>query len=236
VHNLSRHIYRLWRGLTWNTPRPVWPSVPYRLLPPPGLVPALPGTLLQQHNITQHHLTCLSCVVGCAGILEQSMGARNQVGIGLSYRPARLHRLAESIPWNRYLGSLNIYKFGLWRATVRRTWFVGCGGTAVAPDGVVVLLLSTVGQVQLKRHLQLSSSNDVYERDCLLILSSWAAASPQRPMDWPQYTSVNRSRMYVLRLSRNSTGCHMWINTKNANLIFHRESWLLPVKTLSRKK
>jgi hypothetical protein len=33
-----------------------------------------------------------------AGILEQSMGARNRVGIGLSYRPARLHRLAESIP------------------------------------------------------------------------------------------------------------------------------------------
>jgi hypothetical protein len=32
----------------------------------------------------------------CAGILEQSMGARNRVGIGLPYRPARLHRLAES--------------------------------------------------------------------------------------------------------------------------------------------
>jgi hypothetical protein len=26
------------------------------------------------------------------------MGARNRVGTGLSYRPARLHRLAESIP------------------------------------------------------------------------------------------------------------------------------------------
>ncbi len=31
----------------------------------------------------------------------------------LTYRPARLHRLAESIPWNRFLGSLNVYKFGL---------------------------------------------------------------------------------------------------------------------------
>jgi hypothetical protein len=37
----------------------------------------------------------------CAGTLEQSMGARNQVGIGLSYRPARLHRLAESMPRSR---------------------------------------------------------------------------------------------------------------------------------------
>jgi hypothetical protein len=35
-------------------------------------------------------------------------GARNRVGIGLSYRPARLHRLAELIPWNRFLGSLKV--------------------------------------------------------------------------------------------------------------------------------
>jgi hypothetical protein len=27
----------------------------------------------------------------CAGILEQSMGARNRAGIELSYRPARQH-------------------------------------------------------------------------------------------------------------------------------------------------
>ncbi len=33
----------------------------------------------------------------CAGILEQSKGTRNQVGIKLSYRPARLHRLAVLI-------------------------------------------------------------------------------------------------------------------------------------------
>jgi hypothetical protein len=43
-----------------------------------------------------------------AGIFKQSMGARNRVGIGLSYRPDRLHRLAELIPWNRFLGSLKV--------------------------------------------------------------------------------------------------------------------------------
>ncbi len=34
----------------------------------------------------------------------------------MTYRPARLciHRLAESIPWNRFLGSLRVYKFWLW--------------------------------------------------------------------------------------------------------------------------
>jgi hypothetical protein len=42
-----------------------------------------------------------------AGILEQyNMGARHRVGIGLSYRPDRLHWLAESIP--RLLKSLKI--------------------------------------------------------------------------------------------------------------------------------
>ncbi len=43
-----------------------------------------------------------------AGIFKKSMGARHRVGIGLSYRPARLHRLAELMPWNRYLGSINV--------------------------------------------------------------------------------------------------------------------------------
>ncbi len=43
-----------------------------------------------------HHRAHLPCV----GILEQSMyGARNLVGTALSFRPSRLHRLAESIPW-----------------------------------------------------------------------------------------------------------------------------------------
>ncbi len=48
-----------------------------------------------------------------AGILEHSMVARNQVGVGLSYRPARLHRLAESIPWNRFLGKFKNTVLGL---------------------------------------------------------------------------------------------------------------------------
>jgi len=31
----------------------------------------------------------------------------------LTYRPAGLHRLAESLPRNRFLGSINVYKYGL---------------------------------------------------------------------------------------------------------------------------
>ncbi len=48
-----------------------------------------------------------------AGTFQLSMGARNQVWIGFSYRPARLHRLEELIPRNRFLISLNVQKFGL---------------------------------------------------------------------------------------------------------------------------
>jgi hypothetical protein len=39
---------------------------------------------------------------------ELYMGARNRVGIGLSHRTARLHMLAELIPWNRFLKSLKV--------------------------------------------------------------------------------------------------------------------------------
>ncbi len=46
-----------------------------------------------------------------AGIFKQSMLAKKRVGKGLSYRPARLFRLAELISWNRFLGSLKVYKF-----------------------------------------------------------------------------------------------------------------------------
>jgi hypothetical protein len=49
----------------------------------------------------------------CAGIFKQSIGARNRVGIGLSYRSARLHSLAESIPRNKFLVFVNVYKCGL---------------------------------------------------------------------------------------------------------------------------
>jgi hypothetical protein len=51
-------------------------------------------------------------------------GARNRVGMGLSYRPARLHRLAELIPLNQFLGSIKVYTFGLRR--IQYFLAVGC--------------------------------------------------------------------------------------------------------------
>jgi hypothetical protein len=55
-----------------------------------------------------------------AGIFEQSMGARNRVGIGLSYRIATLHGLPEWIPWNRFLGSVKVLKTRLSSISVAR--------------------------------------------------------------------------------------------------------------------
>ncbi len=46
------------------------------------------------------------------GIDSQPGGLQRQPY--LTYRPAGLHGLAESIPWNRFLISLNVYKQGLW--------------------------------------------------------------------------------------------------------------------------
>jgi len=64
--------------------------------------------------IMGQNMQCRAIKRYCAGILEHSMGARNGVGIGLSYRPAWLHRLAESIHWNRFLGPLLLWSTGVY--------------------------------------------------------------------------------------------------------------------------
>jgi hypothetical protein len=50
-------------------------------------------------------------LLGRPGIDSQPSGLVRQTY--LTHRPDKLHRLAESTPRNRFLGSLNVYKFGL---------------------------------------------------------------------------------------------------------------------------
>ncbi len=64
-----------------------------------------PSTYLMRHS-TIFNLVNLSQYR--AGIFKKSMGARHRVRIGLSYRPARLHRLAELMPRHRFLGSIKV--------------------------------------------------------------------------------------------------------------------------------
>ncbi len=47
------------------------------------------------------------------GIDSQPVGPIRQPS--LSYRPARLHKLAASVPRNLFLGFVNVYKYGLWQ-------------------------------------------------------------------------------------------------------------------------
>ncbi len=68
---------------------------------------------ISSQSVSVHEVKKLTGVF-CAGFLKQSMGARNRAGIGLPYRHAKLHRLAELIPWNWFLGSLTVKKFGFW--------------------------------------------------------------------------------------------------------------------------
>ncbi len=56
--------------------------------------------------------TALSLQYYRAGIFKHSVGARNRVGIRLSYQPARLNKLAELMHWNRFLGSLKFKNSG----------------------------------------------------------------------------------------------------------------------------
>ncbi len=88
----------------WFSPCAACPVCPWAACPcpvadapPPPPVPAVAAPS------PQHRIFCHQEIR--AGIFKQSMGARHRVGIGLSYRPARL---AELIPWNRFLGSINV--------------------------------------------------------------------------------------------------------------------------------
>ncbi len=63
--------------------------------------------LLKSPRIDSYEPMPPGCVA-CAGIFEQSMRARNRVRIVLSYRPARLHRQGELVPYNRFSGSFKV--------------------------------------------------------------------------------------------------------------------------------
>jgi hypothetical protein len=69
--------------------------------------PSLPNPTIKQVIPTRNYIKT-DTAQSELGFLNSLWGARNRVGIGLSYRPARLHRLAEFIPWNRFLGSINV--------------------------------------------------------------------------------------------------------------------------------
>ncbi len=65
-------------------------------------------TLLKKFEPRETHFTTNEGNQTVSVTLVPLWGASNHAGIGLSYRPARLHRLAELISRNRFLGSLKV--------------------------------------------------------------------------------------------------------------------------------
>ncbi len=74
-------------------------------------VPFTPSPPTSFHQVIQTHIRII-----CAGIFKQSMGARNRVGIELSYRPTRLHTTQPGGVGSlkSILGLIESLKFGLW--------------------------------------------------------------------------------------------------------------------------
>ncbi len=64
------------------------------------------SSLSHQQVASLSQSSCVSPVQ--SWIFKESMGARNRGGRWLPYRPARLHRLAEFIPWNRFRGPIRL--------------------------------------------------------------------------------------------------------------------------------
>jgi hypothetical protein len=102
------------------------------------------------------------------------MGARNRGGRGLSYRPARLHRLAEFIPWNRYRAPYTFKNTGSWRnfPDVEPTWAKSSGSDRIRIHitGVIVGLHYKKPRTTPYNALLLDS---FYFQTSVILLCSW---------------------------------------------------------------
>jgi hypothetical protein len=77
------------------------------------------------------------------------MGARNRVGIGLSYRRSRLQRLTKLVPWNRFLGSLKFKNSG---SSIGIDSHLQCMGRLGGGDGGVVRVCKRVNEEKKTVH------------------------------------------------------------------------------------
>jgi hypothetical protein len=120
----------LYHSFRFGCPCPIYLPIPVLPFPPPFLpaysspssfYPVCPFcTILSFSNSSfQSHTFLPVKFVSCNHIrsfqshsflpfISIIYGARNRVGLGLAYGPARQHRLAESVPWNRFLGFLKV--------------------------------------------------------------------------------------------------------------------------------
>ncbi len=135
-----------------------------------------------------------------AGIFKHSMGARNRVGIGLSSRPARLHRLAEYIPWNRFLGPINVQKFKLCLSpcTLYRRHSRG---------NIVLYYLILWNKLALCEFHTLSIANRDVARICFRLMKFISIYFPSKDRIWPE--PVYFAIIFVICLPKIIAECSM---------------------------
>jgi hypothetical protein len=105
---------------------------------------------------------CSCCQLAVLEFLNNLWGARNRVGIGLSYRLARLHVLADMINWNRCLGPIKVKKFGLCFFIELWTLWTICLHTCdMFPLDCVHLIFNRFSWPFLSRYLYLWSHSSV---------------------------------------------------------------------------
>jgi hypothetical protein len=91
----------------------------------------------------------------------------------MTYRPARKHRLAESIPWNRFLGSIIVYKYGFCSA------ISGSISWSLYPTSTnwFTLLLSTAEACQLRFVYSREPLNICYIQWARMLEAAWSKAA-----------------------------------------------------------
>ncbi len=100
----------------------------------------------------------------------------------LSYRPATLHRLAESIPRHRFLVSLNVYKYGL---GIR---FGGGGGALLRPPPAFSKVFWTVSYRRHERSFLLLGYLLCVPNNCYFV-SAWNVNRSAEPV----FVNLSRS-------------------------------------------
>jgi len=100
--------------------------------------------------------------------------------IGSSYRPARLHRLEELIPWNRFLGSLTVNNSGYNAADRQSVGHVVSTKNVSYIDCRPNTLYSLVGRNMLSGGSFNDTGKKGYRTDCVVRGCTFSCTGPSR--------------------------------------------------------
>ncbi len=119
----------------------------------------------------------------------------------LSYWPARLHRLAKSIPRNRCLGSISVYKYGFCTVSSTEAEFLDVigakvsrifqGYSLVTSTSWAKVVLKLVGNVNIVYGNLKSENSKIMDRNLNEIVRSWIRLRFALLHSFPWFTHGN---------------------------------------------